>query len=296
MNVARKIEEVRSLVGPARRSGKLIGLVPTMGAMHCGHFSLIEAARADCDFVVVSIFVNPTQFAPNEDLTKYPRRFEQDLTGCRDRGVDVVFAPETETMYPDEPLTEVRVKRLSETLCGRSRPTHFTGMATVVTKLFNIVQPDRAYFGAKDFQQAVIIRRMVHDLNFPLEIVVCPTVREENGLAMSSRNERLSADQRRQAAGLAGALRAGEEIIRRKHPPAGEAIAAIRANLAEHAPDGVIDYVQIVDQEDLADVENTSERVLIVLAVRFGGVRLIDNLLVEKGQAPELPQQPAPGR
>jgi len=282
MNAARKIEEVRSLVGPARQSGKLIGLVPTMGALHRGHFSLIEAAGADCDFVVVSIFVNPTQFAPNEDLAKYPRRLEQDLAGCRARGVDVVFAPEPETMYPDEPLTEVRVKGLSETLCGRSRPTHFTGVATVVTKLFNIVQPDRAYFGAKDFQQAVIIRRMVRDLNFPVDIVVCPTVREESGLAMSSRNDYLPADQRRQAAALAGALRAGEEMIRREHPPAGEVISAIRVHLAEHAPDGMIDYVQTVDPEDLADVENTGERVLIVLAVRFGGARLIDNLLVEK--------------
>jgi len=159
VNVARSIEEVRSLVGQARQAGKLIGLV-------------------QCGWVVVSLFVNPTQFGPGEDLAKYPRRLEEDLAACRDRGVDAVFCPEVRTMYPDEPLTEVRVKRLSETLCGRSRPGHFTGVATVVAKLFNIVQPDKAYFGAKDFQQAVIIRRMVRDLNFPVDIVVCPTVRD----------------------------------------------------------------------------------------------------------------------
>jgi len=280
VNVARSIEEVRSLVGQARQAGKLIGLVPTMGALHGGHFSLIDAARAQCGWVVVSLFVNPTQFGPGEDLAKYPRRLEEDLAACRDRGVDAVFCPEVRTMYPDEPLTEVRVKRLSETLCGRSRPGHFTGVATVVAKLFNIVQPDKAYFGAKDFQQAVIIRRMVRDLNFPVDIVVCPTVREASGLALSSRNDYLSAPQRRQAAALSEALRVGEELIRREHPPASRVVAAVRAYLAEHAPDGVIDYVQVVDPEDLRDVENTEQAVLIALAVRFGEARLIDNLLV----------------
>jgi len=282
MDVAETIGQVRRVVAAARADGKLVGLVPTMGALHDGHYSLIDAAAAGCDFVVASIFVNPTQFGPSEDLASYPRPLEADLAGCEARGVDAVFTPTAETMYPPGgAVTEVRVNELSETLCGRSRPTHFAGVCTVVAKLLNIVGPDKAYFGAKDFQQAAIIRRMVDDLNFPVEIVVCPTVREADGLAMSSRNAALSSAERAQAPALWSALQLGARLVRDAAPPAAEVLAAIRRRLAAEAPDGEIDYVQVVDARTLADVERTGPGVLIALAVRFTGARLIDNVLVD---------------
>ena len=281
MNVAETVEEVREHVSAARRARKAVALVPTMGALHAGHLSLIDAARDGCEFVVVSIFVNPLQFGPNEDLDAYPRTPADDLAACRDRGVGLVFMPPVEAMYASECVTSVSVAKLSETLCGRSRPGHFAGVCTVVAKLFHIVQPDRAYFGAKDYQQAAVLRRMVADLSFPLEVVVCPTVREADGLAMSSRNAYLAADQRRQAAALYGSLRAGERLIRREHPAAEAVIAAVGRYLSEHAPDGAVDYVQIVDPCELSDVEKTDRPVLIALAVQFGRARLIDNLLVD---------------
>ncbi|MGB2819685.1 MAG: pantoate--beta-alanine ligase, partial [Phycisphaerae bacterium] len=192
-----------------------------------------------------------------------------------------VFAPRAEVMYGRECLAEVAVAALSGTLCGRSRPGHFPGVCTVVAKLFNIVQPDRAYFGAKDYQQAIILRRMAEDLNFPLEVVICPIVREADGLAMSSRNAYLTAEQRRQAPALYGSLRLAERMIRQRHPPAEEIIAAVRRHIAEQAPDGAMDYVQIVDPLRLADVERTDRGVLIALAVKLGRARLIDNILVD---------------
>lgn len=282
MKVAETIEQVRNLVGQAKSAGKVVALVPTMGALHAGHYSLIEAARAGCDFVVVSIFVNPTQFGPGEDLAAYPRSPASDQAGCEARGVDVVFQPAVEQMYPaGEPVVRVSAGTLGERLCGRSRPGHFAGVCTVVAKLFNIVGPDKAYFGAKDFQQGVIIRRMASELNFPVEIVVCPTVREPDGLAMSSRNAYLGPDDRRQAAALWGSLRLGEAMIRESAPPARAVIAAVREKLAAEAPDGRIDYVQVVDPATLDDVEQARPPVLIALAVRFGGARLIDNVLVD---------------
>jgi len=281
MQIARSIHAVRDAVAAARSAGKTIGLVPTMGALHDGHFSLIDAARAGCDYVVVSIFVNPLQFGPAEDLDAYPRREAEDLAGCEAWGVDAVFLPSAEELYPGECLTEVRVERLSRTLCGASRPGHFPGVCTVVAKLFNIVQPDRAYFGAKDFQQAAILRRMVTDLDFPVEIVVCPIVREPDGVAMSSRNAYLTPEQRRQARALHAALKEAEASVLSHRPSAREVVAAIRGFLASHAPDGAVDYVQIVDPSALSDVEQTDAAILIALAVTFGRARLIDNLLVD---------------
>jgi len=283
MNVAENIADIRRLVGEARSTGKSVGLVPTMGALHAGHYSLIDAATAACQFVVVSIFVNPTQFAPGEDLAAYPRTPEADLAGCRAHGVDAVFMPAAETMFPPDTLTKVTVERLTETLCGPGRPGHFDGVCTVVAKLFNIVQPDRAFFGAKDFQQAVIIRWMVRDLNFPIEIVVGPTLREADGLAMSSRNAYLTVEQRKQAAALYEALQLAARKIRRSRPPARLVIDEMRRHLAAHAPDGKIDYVEIVDPERLENVESTEPPVLVALAVRFGEARLIDNTLVDAG-------------
>ena len=281
MIVAETIEQAREAVAAARAAGRLIGLVPTMGAMHEGHLSLLDAAGADGGFVVVSIFVNPLQFGPGEDLASYPRTAEADLAACRARGVGAVFMPSAAVMYPRECYSEVSVGRLATSLCGRSRPGHFAGVCTIVAKLFHIVQPDKAYFGAKDYQQAAIIRRMAEDLDFPLAVVVCPTVREPDGLAMSSRNRYLDATQRRQAAALFGSLRCAEELIRSRRAPAAEVVSAIRAHLAANAPDGIVDYVHIVDPYELTDVEETGRSVVIALVVRFGSARLIDNILVD---------------
>jgi pantoate--beta-alanine ligase len=252
-----------------------------MGALHDGHMSLIRACREQCGFVVVSIFVNPTQFGPNEDYERYPRNEPADLAACKRAGVDAVFLPSVKEMYPIQPTAMVTVGRLGEVLCGRSRPGHFAGVATVVAKLFHIVGPDKAFFGAKDFQQTVVVRRLIGDLDFPVEMVVCPTVREADGLALSSRNAYLSAEQRRQAAALSAALVVARDAIRRDHPSAETVITAMRQYLARHAPDGRIDYVQIVDPTDLSDVATTNRPVLVALAVKFGSTRLIDNLLVE---------------
>ena len=281
MIVAKTIKEVRRQIDAARRAGKTIALVPTMGALHAGHLSLIDAAGKACEFVAVSIFVNPTQFGPGEDFQNYPRTLDADLSACRDHKVDLVFTPQAEEMYGRGGLTTVSVAQLSETLCGRSRPGHFTGVCTVVAKLFNIFLPDKAFFGAKDYQQAVILRRMAGDLNFPIEIVICPTVRESDGLAMSSRNKYLTPDERRQAAALYGALQLAGRLIEETHPPAAEVAGAIKKHLASAAKDGQVDYIQIVDPDDLSDVETTDRPVLIALAVKIGRARLIDNMLVD---------------
>ncbi len=280
MIVCKTIAEIRQAVATARKSGKTIGLVPTMGALHDGHLSLVRACRKQCGCVVVSIFVNPTQFGPNEDYARYPRREAADLAACKQAGVDAVFLPSVAEMYPDQPVTTVAVGRLGEVLCGRSRPGHFAGVATVVAKLFLIVAPDKACFGAKDFQQTVVVRRMLTDLNFPVDLVVCPTVREADGLAMSSRNSYLSAEQRRQAAALSQALALARDVILQKHPPAAEVLAAMREHLTRQAPDGQIDYAAIVDPAELTDAATTDRPVLVALAVKFGQTRLIDNILV----------------
>ena len=283
MNVLTTVRRMRAAVRRARGSDKTIGLVPTMGALHEGHLSLIDAARSACRFVVVSLFVNPTQFGPNEDFPSYPRTPAADQAACRDRGADAVFMPSVQEMYGEGSPTEVRVRQLSETLCGAGRPGHFTGVCTVCAKLFHIVQPDKAFFGAKDFQQTAVLKRMVADLNFPLEIVVCPTVREADGLAMSSRNAYLSPAERSQAPALHAAIGLAKELILRDRPPAATVIEAMRARLAERAPDGRIEYIQIVDPERLRDVESTDGPVLVALAVRLGPARLIDNALVDAG-------------
>ncbi len=281
MIVCKTIAEIRQAVATAREAGKTIGFVPTMGALHDGHLSLVAACRQQCSFTVVSIFVNPTQFGPSEDYERYPRPEAADLAACERAGVDAVFLPTMKEMYPSRPTTTVTVGRLGELLCGRSRPGHFAGVATVVAKLFHIVGPDRAFFGAKDFQQTVVVRRMVEELNFPVEVVVCPTVRQADGLAMSSRNSYLSAEQRRQAAALSAALVVGRDVIRAGRPSAQDVIKAMRQHLARHAPDGQIDYVQVVDPSDLTDLDATDRPVLLALAVRFGQTRLIDSLRVE---------------
>jgi pantoate--beta-alanine ligase len=280
MEMAKTIKSVRALVQAARGQGKKIGLVPTMGALHIGHVSLIEAAARQTDFVVVSIFVNPTQFGPGEDLQEYPRPFEQDLRICREQGVDVVFAPTPAEMYPGENFTWVTVEKLTESLCGQFRPGHFRGVATVCAKLFNIVQPDVAFFGQKDAQQAVVIRRMVADLDMPLAIVVCPTVREPDGLAMSSRNQYLSPSQRKDAAYIYKSLQKSRQMIEAGEKDTAKITAEMR-KILNQVPSMKIEYVSIVDAQTLQSVDRIAGEVLAAVAVKIGSPRLIDNILVD---------------
>jgi len=280
MIVAKTIAQTRQHIVGARAVGKTIGCVPTMGGLHAGHLSLIRRCRQECDFAVVTLFVNPTQFAPGEDLDNYPRSFEADAKMCREIGVDLIFAPDNRQMYPGENLTWVNVEKISSGLCGASRPHHFRGVCTVVAKLFHIVTPDIAYFGQKDAQQLSLIRRMVADLNFSVEIRSCPTVRDKDGLALSSRNQYLTAQERQQAVCLYRALNHAREIIASGAQNAAAVIAAM-TEIVEQSSHARIDYISIVDNELLQPVELINRPVLVALAIHFGSTRLIDNIVVE---------------
>jgi pantoate--beta-alanine ligase len=281
MKVARTIGTVRKLVKAARSKGKRIGLVPTMGALHIGHISLIRRAKKQTDFVVVSIFVNPAQFGPSEDFKKYPRPIKKDLAICRRADVDVVFAPSAKEMYRRGNLTWVNVVKLAEPLCGRFRPGHFRGVATVCAKLFNIVVPDTAFFGQKDAQQVVVIKRMVADLNMPLKIAVCPTVREPSGLAVSSRNQYLSEQEKRGAVYIYKALKQARSLIKTGTTKS-ETIIREMKKIIKHMPATKIEYISIVDAETLQELEKTTGRVLLIAAaVKIGSTRLIDNILLD---------------
>ena len=280
MEIAKTIQSVRILTDAARKQGKVIGFVPTMGALHVGHISLIAAAVKKCDFVVVSIFVNPTQFAPGEDYEKYPRTLDADLIVCRDAGVDVVFAPTAEQMYPQENVSWVNVTKLTEPLCGKNRPRHFQGVATVCAKLFNIVTPDIAFFGQKDAQQAVVISRMVADLNMPLEIMVCPTARQPDGLAVSSRNQYLNDSQKKDAAFIYKSLKTARRMIEKGQTDSKIIITQIRRILDE--PGSIeIEYISIVNAETLENIERIQGKVLLAIAAKIGATRLIDNIIVD---------------
>jgi len=280
MDIAKTIASVREQVKRARDQHKTIGLVPTMGALHAGHISLIQAAARSCDYVVVSIFVNPTQFGPNEDLDRYPRPFSQDCAICQTHGADLVFAPDPEEMYGTGGLTWVNVETLTEPLCGQFRATHFRGVTTVCTKLFNIVLPDTSFFGQKDAQQAIVIQRMVADLSIPVKVEVCPTVREPDGLAVSSRNQYLTAVQRKQAPCLYQGLRAADERVRQGHYRAAELEAVIRETLRA-VPELELQYIGIVDPATLQPVKLITETVLVAVAAKLGSVRLIDNIVID---------------
>jgi pantoate--beta-alanine ligase len=280
MEVAETIQSIRSLVKAARSKGKIIGLVPTMGALHIGHISLIEAAVDKCDFIVVSIFVNPTQFVPGEDFEKYPRPLEADLKICKKAGVDVVFTPTPEQMYPTETLSWVNVEKLTEPLCGQFRPGHFRGVTTVCIKLFNIVAPDIAFFGQKDAQQAIVIKRMVADLNMPLEIVICPTVREPNGLAVSSRNKYLTEQQKKDAANIYKSLQKCCQMIDAGVKETTEIISEMR-KILQQVPSIEIEYISIVDAGTLRNIDRIAGKILAAVAVRIGPARLIDNILID---------------
>jgi len=280
MEIAKTTELTKKFVAAARRQDKTVGLVPTMGALHIGHISLIQAARRQTDYVVVSIFVNPTQFGPSEDFDKYPRPFDDDLQICREQGVDLVFSPDTNQMYPTQNITWVNVEKLTESLCGRTRQGHFRGVTTVCAKLFNIVQPDVAFFGQKDAQQAVVIKRMVADLNMPLKIRICPTVRESDGLAVSSRNKYLSESERKDAMLLYKSLQKAKQLIQAGVTEPEKIIAETKKILAQSSlfePE----YIEIVDPETLEPLEPVTGAVLIAVAARCGSARLIDNILID---------------
>ena len=271
------IAEIRKRLEPFR-SSQIIGLVPTMGALHAGHESLIQQARKEVDSLVVSIFVNPLQFGPKEDYTHYPRTPEADLDFCRKLEVDLIFEPEVEEMYPTPSLTSVEVTRITDHLCGPFRPGHFSGVATVVAKLFHIIQPQRAYFGEKDAQQLRVIERMVSDLNLAVTVVPVPTVRESDGLAVSSRNQYLSPQERRGAPVLYRALQAAQQAIAEGVQDSGEARKR-GLSVLEQDQSAKVEYLEIVDPEEMQPVERITGPVRVAGAIRIGAIRLIDNLL-----------------
>lgn len=277
MEIIKHPDEMRRWSLAQKREGKTIGFVPTMGALHEGHLSLMRASVADNNVTVVSIFVNPTQFGPNEDYESYPRSFEKDCNLCFSVGVDLIYAPSVEDMYPEDYSTYVIVEKVSEGLCGRSRPHFFRGVATVVTKLFNAVLPDRAYFGQKDAQQCVVVKRMVRDLNMGIEIIEMPIVREPDGLAMSSRNLYLTPAQRKEALCLSRGLFKVEDMIKNGE----RSIEKIKDVLRNEMANVKIDYIEVVDANSMKPLEVLKGEILIAVAAWVGRARLIDNIKIK---------------
>jgi pantoate--beta-alanine ligase len=273
-------DQLRGAVAAARGDGKSIGVVPTMGALHEGHLSLVEASCQQRHFTIVTIFVNPTQFGPNEDFTRYPRTLERDLQLLSRFPVDLVFTPSTEVMYPQGHATTVDVGRVAEPLEGRFRPGHFQGVATIVLKLFNLVGADVAFFGQKDYQQTLVVRQMVRDLDVPIEIVVCPTVREADGLALSSRNVYLSPSQRQQALVLSRSLRHAEQLVHAGERSAARVLEAMRQMFAAE-PEIDVQYIALADPDTLAEVHEIDQPAVALIAAKVGTTRLIDNLILE---------------
>lgn len=281
MMIARTISDVRRAVKAWRKEGLTIGLVPTMGYLHEGHASLVKAAKDSCDRVVVSVFVNPTQFGPNEDLESYPRDFEHDCTLLEGLGTDLVFHPDPAELYFPDAATWVEVPALAKNLCAKTRPTHFRGVCTVVSKLFHIAAPDKAFFGQKDAQQLAVIRRMVRDLNFDLEIVGCPIVREADGLAKSSRNTYLNPKERQAALILNRSLKKGEALIEAGETDTGRLLAVIKESISTE-PLATLDYAEAVDADSMKPVATVEGNVLFAIAVYIGKTRLIDNFVVSR--------------
>ena len=280
MQVVKTVKEVRNIVAAWRKEGLSVGLVPTMGYLHEGHQSLIRKSAEQNDRTVVSVFVNPIQFAPTEDLDAYPRDLERDKKAVEEAGGNLIFHPEPSEMYPEHFTSFIDTTETTELLCGAVRPIHFRGVCTVVGKLFNIVTPDRAYFGQKDAQQLATIRRFVRDLNFGIEIVACPIVREEDGLAKSSRNTDLNAEERQAALVLSQSLKKGMELIENGERDAKVVIETIKANLEKETL-ARVDYVEVVDFENIQRVETISGETLVAIAVYIGKTRLIDNFIVD---------------
>lgn len=279
MKIIESPQKLQQFAQKQKKSGKTIGLVPTMGALHQGHFSLIKKSVKKCDVTIASIFVNPTQFGANEDLGKYPRTLEEDIKGLKANGADALFLPSNENMYPEGYNTWVEVKELTEGLCGKSRPTHFRGVTTVVSKLFNVCLCDMAFFGQKDYQQAMVIKRMTEDLNFPVKIVVCPIVREKDGLAMSSRNKYLTGELRTDALVLSIALKEAKTLIKNGETNVAS-IKAVMEKCITTAKSAKIDYIEIIHPETLQNIDTISGDCVIALAVYIGTTRLIDNEII----------------
>lgn len=280
MKVFTKINELQAELIKEKASGKTIGFVPTMGYLHEGHAALMNRARKENDVVVLSIFVNPLQFGPKEDFASYPRDFEKDQQVAANQGVDYIFHPTAEEMYPQQPSVIAVVKDRTDVLCGKSRPGHFDGVATVLTKLFNIILPNRVYFGMKDAQQVAVVYGLVNDFNFQLEIVPVPTVREEDGLAKSSRNINLLPDERKQAPAIYQAIQLAETAIQAGETDPTKLVKIVETNIKENT-EGIIDYIDIYSYPELKAIEQVSGKVIIAVAVRFSKVRLIDNLIIE---------------
>ena len=279
MKVYRSISSLTKKIKEIKKQGKTIGLVPTMGFLHEGHMSLVKRAVKDTDCVIVTIFVNPTQFGPKEDFKKYPRNMKKDLKLCEKEAVDIIFAPEVKEMYPEGFATYVKVERITDTLCGASRPGHFKGVATVVTKLFNITMPDIAYFGQKDSQQAAVIRRMTKDLDMQVKIRIMPIVREKDGLAMSSRNIYLNPEERAQALCIYKSLKLAQRLFNKGERDTKEIIKRMSQLINENRK-ADIDYISIVDAEELRDVKRIFGQAMVSVAVRIGNTRLIDNVIL----------------
>jgi pantoate--beta-alanine ligase len=280
MRIIRSPKAMQRICGGLRREGKIIGFVPTMGYLHEGHLSLVRIARKRSDVLVVSVFVNPTQFGPKEDFKRYPRDFKRDRFLLEQEGCDLVFAPRTKDMYPDGHLTHVSVDKITDELEGATRPGHFRGVTTVVSKLFNIVQPDVAVFGQKDAQQAVVLKKMVDDLNYGVKMIIGPTIRERDGLATSSRNVYLSEEERDQAKVLYQALKAAKEMIKKGERNASKVTSRMTA-LINKRPFARVDYIAITDANSLERLKRLKGEILISLAVRFGKTRLIDNIRIK---------------
>ena len=280
MKVINKPEELQKIIKELKKEGKNVGFVPTMGALHLGHVSLIKKSVLQNDITVVSVYVNPIQFGPNEDYEKYPRPIEKDIKVCQDNKVDFLFLPTNETLYNKNFSTYIYNNNVSKIMCGITRPTHFQGVCTIVAKLFNIVMPQRAYFGLKDYQQYIIIKQMVEDLNFDIEIIGCPIVREESGIAMSSRNTYLSKEEKVQATGIYKSLCLAKQLFCE-----GKEIEAIKQVVEENIlkiPNSKIDYIEIRNSKNLQEVTDSDKNIVIAVAVKVGNVRLIDNMVCEK--------------
>lgn len=280
MRVIRSVRSLQQFIKKAKSAGKTVGFVPTMGALHDGHRALLRRCRRENDLAVLSIFVNPKQFAPKEDFAKYPRREPADKKLAKKEKVDIMFLPSAKEMYPEGYLTYIEVERMTQVLCGRSRPGHFRGVTTVVGKLLNIITPDVLYLGQKDAQQAAVVTRMVRDLNFPVLVKICPTVREADGLALSSRNQYLSAGQRKEAAVLYRSLKEARQNIAAGNHLATAIAGKIRSRIARESS-GRIDYIECVDADTFTPLKRIQGKTIIALAVWFGKTRLIDNIIVQ---------------
>lgn len=295
MNICRTKQQLKLAVKEAHQKGLTVGFVPTMGYLHDGHASLLRAAREDNDIVVLSVFVNPMQFGPNEDLDRYPKDEERDLALASSCGVDIVFMPSTSEMYPEKPLTSIKIDNVTSRLCGASRPGHFDGVGLVVSKLFHLVEPNKAYFGMKDAQQVAVIEQMVYDLDIPVQIVPCPIVREPDGLALSSRNVYLTPQQRTEATALSQSLaNISKVLLENRNTTAAEVLTNVSAYISEHTS-GEIDYVELLQYPSLTPVEAglpigeslDAQKFIVALAVKFGTTRLIDNAVFHVGEVIE---------